>query len=113
MTPDPIRIRRLSLSGNRANIRPNMKRIAIIIVLPALGGCGMMGGTGGPDIHVIAQCAKQHPAPPQANVERLGLLPVYLTHAAASDDDATRQWYADMDACTANSKPIAADEKAK
>ena len=48
---------------------------------------------------VVAACAKQHEPPAQANVARLGLMPVYLTRSAASDDAATRQWFTDMDAC--------------
>lgn len=87
-----------------------MKSIAIVLMLLALGGCTLVGGPAGPDLHVIEQCAKQNPPPPQARVEKLGLFTVYFTHAAASDDDATRKWYADMDACTAKSKPPTPDK---
>ena len=81
-----------------------MRAVIVIAVLLLLTGCGTLSMGQGPDLRVIQQCAAQHPPPPQANIERLGLLPVYFTGAAASNDDATRQWFADMNACVQASK---------
>jgi hypothetical protein len=94
-------------------MRPIMKGLTIIAMFLALGGCGLTDGIADVDIHAIKQCAAQHPPPPQANVERLGLLPVYFTRSAASGDAATLQWYTDMDVCTARLKSPASGEKAK
>jgi hypothetical protein len=82
-----------------------MRAIIVIAVLLLLTGCGTLTMGQGPDLRVIQQCAAQHPPPPQANVERLGLLPVYFTGSADSNDAGTRQWFADMDACVKASKP--------
>jgi len=84
-----------------ANIR--ITGAALIALNLALGGCDFSLGEG-PDIRLIQGCAKQHPPPPEANVDRLGLLPVYWYRQAGSDDEATHQWFADMDACTGRGK---------
>lgn len=76
-------------------------RLILISLLPLLAACG------GPtyDLHAIKACATAHPPPPEGNVERLGLVPVYMTHSAASDSPAMKQWYATMDQCTAKYRP--------
>jgi hypothetical protein len=73
----------------------------LILLLPLLAGCG------GPtyDLHAIKACAAQHPPPPEGNVERLGLVPVYLTRTSDSDSPAMQQWYDLMDRCTASYRP--------
>lgn len=73
----------------------------MILLLPLLAGCG------GPshDLHAITACAKQHPPPPEGNVERLGLVTVYLSKTSASDSPAMKQWYVTMDQCTASYRP--------
>lgn len=86
-----------------------MERALLMAVLLCLAGCETLGVGRGQDFHAITACAKLHPPPPKADVDRLGLLPVYLTHSGDVGDPAVKQWFADMDACTANYKP--ADEK--
>ncbi len=78
-----------------------MKRMPPIAMLLLLAGCETMGLGGGQDFHAIVDCAKQHPPPPQANVDQLGLMPVYLTKSGDVHDPAVKQWFADMDSCTA------------
>jgi hypothetical protein len=87
-----------------------MKNIFLIALLLLLAGCGITGGPVRLDRRAIEQCAELHPPPPQAKVNTLGLIPVYLTRSAASDDEATKQWFGAMDSCTAQYKP---PEKAK
>jgi hypothetical protein len=79
--------------------------LILILLLPVLAGCG------GPtyNLHAIEACAKQHPPPPEGNVERLGLVPVYLTRTSASDTPAMKQWYVTMDQCTASYRPPSAN----
>ena len=77
-----------------------MKRAALIAILLSLAGCGMELGTG-VDKHAILYCAERHRAPKEGNVDRLGLIQVYLTKVSASDSPAMQQWYKDMDACVA------------
>jgi hypothetical protein len=77
-----------------------MKRTALIAILLSLAGCGMELGTG-VDKHAILYCAERHRAPKEGNVDRLGLIQVYLTKVSASDSPAMQQWYKDMDACVA------------
>jgi len=90
-----------------------MRHFAIAVALLALGGCGLTDGAAGPDVRAIATCADRHPPPPEANVERLGLIPVYYTRSADSDDAAIKQWYADMDACLGRPTPPASRDKGK
>jgi hypothetical protein len=87
-----------------------MKKIGLFTLLLLLAGCGITDHSARFDRRAIAQCAELHPPPPQAKVETLGLIPVYLTRSAASDDAATKQWFGAMDSCTAQYKP---PEKAK
>ena len=84
-----------------------MKFAAAIAIVLLLAGCGVVDVGKGPDIHAIKDCANKHPPPPQANVENLGLLPVYLTRTADSNDAETKKWFADMDACVGQYKPPA------
>jgi len=77
-----------------------MKRVALFAILLTLAGCGM-ASRADVDKRAILYCAEQHRAPKEGNVDRLGLLQVYLTRTAASDSPAMQQWYKDMDACLA------------
>lgn len=87
-----------------------MKSAGLIALLPLLAGCGAVDHSSRFDIHAIRYCAELHPAPPEANVEVLGLIPVYVTRSAASDDVAVQQWYRDMDACTNQYKPVSGEK---
>lgn len=78
-----------------------MKPMALLAILLFLAGCGMVDTGSGPDKHAILYCAERHRAPKEGNVDRLGLIQVYLTKTAASDSPAMRQWYKDMDSCVA------------
>jgi len=86
-----------------------MRNAALIAMLLFLAGCGTMGVGRGYDFHAIQDCAKQHPPPPQADVDRLGLVPVYLTKSGDVSDPAVQAWFAQMDDCTA--KFHGADQK--
>jgi hypothetical protein len=90
-------------------MRPHMKifAFALVVALMALAGCGLSDRSSTADPRTVERCAKLHPPPPQMNVGRLGLFPVYFAHAAGSDDAASKQWLADMDACVAQSNPAA------
>lgn len=88
--------------------RMTMARAGFLLIpmLPLMAGCGMAPGSSrSHDLHAIEACAAQHPPPPEGNVERLGLVPVYLSHTSASDSPAMREWYATMDRCTASYRP--------
>jgi hypothetical protein len=87
-----------------------MKSVGLIALLPLLGGCGIADQSARFDIHAIQRCAELHPAPPEANVQAVGLIPVYLTRSAASDDAAVQQWYGEMDACTKQDKSVSGEK---
>lgn len=78
-----------------------MKPMACLALLLFLAGCDTMNLGQGPDKHAILYCAERHRAPKEGNVDRLGLIQVYLTKVSASDSPAMQQWYKDMDACVA------------
>ncbi len=78
-----------------------VKYVALLGIFLCLAGCETLGVGRDYDFHAITDCAKQHPPPPKADVDRLGLLPVYLTHSGDVGDPAVKQWFVDMDACTA------------
>ena len=83
--------------------------LILLLMLPLTAGCGMTSESRSPDFHAITACAKQHPPPPEGNVERLGLVPVYLTRSSDSDSPAMKQWYVTMDQCTASYRPPSAN----
>jgi hypothetical protein len=79
--------------------------LVLFLMLPLVAGCGMTSGSRSHDLHAIKACAAEHPPPPEGNVERLGLVPVYLTQSSASDSPAMKQWYVTMDQCTGSYRP--------
>lgn len=79
-----------------------MRRLALTAILLPLAGCGMVDMGGGLDRHAVEDCARLHPAPRQANIERLGVIPVYVGGQGDVSDPAVKAWFAEMDKCTAN-----------